>query len=143
MGAEGPHSDRKSARIAIGLGRLMRYEREGNDFLFGMITGYETRVQNFTPVYCHSCSLVTFGTHLHLSPALKSARSGRHFRSNEEVRQDVRSFLRSLGTDFYKEGFSKLISRYGKTRRLICVKIANILYFVIPLYVSDCIKAPL
>ncbi|GBN40463.1 hypothetical protein AVEN_60048-1 [Araneus ventricosus] len=39
--------------------------------------------------FCHSCSLVisvrSFGTHLHLLPALKSALSGRHFRSNEEM----------------------------------------------------------
>ncbi|GBL71557.1 hypothetical protein AVEN_79143-1 [Araneus ventricosus] len=57
--------------------------------------------------YCYSCSLVispmgTFGTHLHLFPALKSALSGRHFRSNEEVRQGVKNFLRSLSTDFYR-----------------------------------------
>ncbi|GBN36978.1 hypothetical protein AVEN_159528-1 [Araneus ventricosus] len=39
--------------------------------------------------YCHSCSLVinvrSFGTHLHHLPALKSALSGRHFRSTEEL----------------------------------------------------------
>ncbi|GBN43296.1 hypothetical protein AVEN_89365-1 [Araneus ventricosus] len=54
--------------------------------------------------YCHSCSLQislrSFFTHLHLFPALKSALSGRHFRSNEEVQQVVKNFLRSLGTDF-------------------------------------------
>ncbi|GBO26585.1 hypothetical protein AVEN_81001-1 [Araneus ventricosus] len=40
-------------------------------------------------VYCHSCNLVisirSFGTHLHLFPALKSVLSVLHFRSNEEV----------------------------------------------------------
>ncbi|GBL88966.1 hypothetical protein AVEN_255136-1 [Araneus ventricosus] len=55
--------------------------------------------------YCHSCSLVisvrSFGTHLHLFPALKSEVSERHFRSNEEVQQDVKNFLRSLDIDFY------------------------------------------
>ncbi|GBN14371.1 hypothetical protein AVEN_275146-1 [Araneus ventricosus] len=68
--------------------------------------------------YCHSCSLViivsSFGTHLHLFPALKSALSGRHFRSNEEVRRAVKNFLRSPGTDFYWDGFFKLISRHDK-----------------------------
>ncbi|GBN69607.1 hypothetical protein AVEN_25772-1 [Araneus ventricosus] len=66
-------------------------------------------------VYCYSYSLVIsvrfFGT---LFPALTSSLSGRHFRSNEEVRQTVRNFLRSLGTDFYQDGFLKLVSRYDK-----------------------------
>ncbi|GBL99394.1 Histone-lysine N-methyltransferase SETMAR [Araneus ventricosus] len=50
----------------------------------------------------------------HLFPALKLELSGRHFRSNEEVHLAVKNFLRSLGTDFYQDGFSKLISRYDK-----------------------------
>ncbi|GBM02461.1 hypothetical protein AVEN_76508-1 [Araneus ventricosus] len=66
--------------------------------------------------YCHSCSLVTkvrpFRTHIHLFPALKSALSGGHFRSNEEVRRAVKNFHRSLGIDSYQDGFLKLISRY-------------------------------
>ncbi|GBO29268.1 hypothetical protein AVEN_193961-1 [Araneus ventricosus] len=56
--------------------------------------------------YCYSCSLVisvrSFGNHLHLFSALKSALSGHHFRSNEEVRLAVKNFLRWLGTDFYR-----------------------------------------
>ncbi|GBM03633.1 hypothetical protein AVEN_203198-1 [Araneus ventricosus] len=68
--------------------------------------------------YCHSCSLLTtvrfFGTHLRLLPALKSALSGRHFRSNEDVRRAVKNFLHSLGTDFHQDCFLKLISRYDK-----------------------------
>ncbi|GBO00260.1 hypothetical protein AVEN_59794-1 [Araneus ventricosus] len=74
--------------------------------------------------YSHSCSLVIrlryFGTHLHLFPALKSALSGRHFRSNEEVRLAVKNFQRSLGTDFYQDGFLTLISRYDK-----CIKVGG------------------
>ncbi|GBL84069.1 hypothetical protein AVEN_100919-1 [Araneus ventricosus] len=34
----------------------------------------------------------------HLSPALKSALSGCHFRRNEEVRQSVKNFLLSIFT---------------------------------------------
>ncbi|GBM88006.1 hypothetical protein AVEN_82463-1 [Araneus ventricosus] len=68
--------------------------------------------------YCHSCTLVisekSFGTHLHLFPALKFELSGRHFRSNEEVRQYVKNYLRSLDIDVYQDGFFKLISRYDK-----------------------------
>ncbi|GBN03399.1 hypothetical protein AVEN_228765-1 [Araneus ventricosus] len=71
-----------------------------------------------TKAFESSCSLVisvrSFGTHLHIFPALKSALSGRHFRSNEEVQQAVKNLLRSLGTDFYQDGFLKLISRYDK-----------------------------
>ncbi|GBN34988.1 hypothetical protein AVEN_245618-1 [Araneus ventricosus] len=55
--------------------------------------------------YCHSCSLVisvrSFGTYLHLFPALKSTLSGRHFRCNEVVQKIVKNFLRSLGIEFY------------------------------------------
>ncbi|GBM65371.1 hypothetical protein AVEN_98194-1 [Araneus ventricosus] len=69
-------------------------------------------------VYCHACSLVismsSFGIHFHLFPVLKSALSGRHFRSNEEVLKAVKNFLRSLGNDFYQDSFFKLISRYDK-----------------------------
>ncbi|GBM95102.1 Histone-lysine N-methyltransferase SETMAR [Araneus ventricosus] len=50
----------------------------------------------------------------HLISALKSALSGPHFRSTEEVQQNVKNFLPSLGTDFYQDGFLKLISRYEK-----------------------------
>ncbi|GBM35643.1 hypothetical protein AVEN_244527-1 [Araneus ventricosus] len=59
-------------------------------------------------------SLRSFDTHLHLFPALKSALSGRHFQSNEEVQRAVKNFLRSLGTNFERDGFLKLISRYDK-----------------------------
>ncbi|GBN08953.1 Histone-lysine N-methyltransferase SETMAR [Araneus ventricosus] len=50
----------------------------------------------------------------HLFPALKSALSGGQFRSNEEMQKAMKNFLLSLGTDFYQDGFSKLISRYDK-----------------------------
>ncbi|GBO15879.1 Histone-lysine N-methyltransferase SETMAR [Araneus ventricosus] len=56
----------------------------------------------------------------HLSPALKSVLSGRHFRSNDEVHQTVKNFLRSLGTDFYQDGFLKFISRQDK-----CIKVGG------------------
>ncbi|GBO15335.1 hypothetical protein AVEN_105388-1 [Araneus ventricosus] len=49
-----------------------------------------------------------------LFPALKSTLSGRHFRSNEEVQRAVKNVLPSLGTDFYQDGFLKLILRCEK-----------------------------
>ncbi|GBM69491.1 hypothetical protein AVEN_227659-1 [Araneus ventricosus] len=68
--------------------------------------------------YCHSYSLVisvrSFGTHLHLFPILKSALSRSHFQSNEDMRQAVKNFLRSLGNNFYQDGFLKLIPRCDK-----------------------------
>ncbi|GBN10767.1 hypothetical protein AVEN_135959-1 [Araneus ventricosus] len=54
------------------------------------------------------------GIHLHLFPTLKSAQSGRHFRSNEEVRLAVKNFLRLLGTIFQQDALLKLISLYDK-----------------------------
>ncbi|GBM54321.1 hypothetical protein AVEN_145930-1 [Araneus ventricosus] len=62
---------------------------------------------------CLVISVRSFGTHLHLFPALKSPLSGHHFRNNEEMQQAV-NFLRSLGTDFHQDGFLKLNSRYDK-----------------------------
>ncbi|GBM48373.1 hypothetical protein AVEN_103559-1 [Araneus ventricosus] len=59
---------------------------------------------------CDQCEFLRH-PHLHHFPALKSALSGRHFRSNEDVRQAVTNFRPSLGTDFYQDGFLKLISR--------------------------------
>lgn len=41
--------DHKSARMGISLDHLMRYAREGNEFLFRIITGDETWVHHFTP----------------------------------------------------------------------------------------------
>ncbi|GBN37198.1 hypothetical protein AVEN_216778-1 [Araneus ventricosus] len=40
--------------------------------------------------------------------------SGRHFRSNEEMQPAVKIFIRSLGIDFYQNGFLKSISHYDK-----------------------------
>ncbi|GBL86308.1 hypothetical protein AVEN_132027-1 [Araneus ventricosus] len=61
---------------------------------------YRPRTKPLYP-YCHSCSLVislrSFSSYPHRFPALKSALSRRHFRSNEKV---VRNFLLSLSTNF-------------------------------------------
>ncbi|GBL79004.1 hypothetical protein AVEN_48962-1 [Araneus ventricosus] len=66
--------------------------------------------------YYHFLNLVMrvmfFG--IHLFPALKSALSDHYFRRNKEVQKSVKNFLRSLGTDFYQDGFLKLISRCDK-----------------------------
>ncbi|GBL89471.1 hypothetical protein AVEN_87817-1 [Araneus ventricosus] len=43
------HLDRKTVRMAIGLEHLMRYQREGNYFLFRIIIDDKTWVHNFTP----------------------------------------------------------------------------------------------
>ncbi|GBM70913.1 hypothetical protein AVEN_263587-1 [Araneus ventricosus] len=81
------------------------------------ILHYRSRTK-FLEAYHYSCKVVvsvrSFGTHLHLFLAIKSVPSVRHFRSNEEVRQDVKNFISTLDTDFYKDGFLKLSSRYDK-----------------------------
>ncbi|GBM34259.1 hypothetical protein AVEN_60597-1 [Araneus ventricosus] len=89
--------------------------------------------------------LVPFGTHLFLFPTLKSALSGRHFQSNEGVRQAVKNFLRPLSTDFYQAGFFKLtdftVRQMYQCRWRTCWKIAKKLYSVMTLYVSYWNKA--
>ncbi|GBM93970.1 hypothetical protein AVEN_92000-1, partial [Araneus ventricosus] len=57
-----------------------------------------------------------------LFPAQKSALSGCHFRSNEEVRSAVKKFLRSVGTGFHQDGFFQC-------RWRICGILAKSLYF--------------
>ncbi|GBO43303.1 hypothetical protein AVEN_105787-1 [Araneus ventricosus] len=64
---------------------------------------------------------------------------------DEEVRQAAKKFIRSLGIDFYQDGFLKLILRYDK-----CINVdgeyvekKSIFYFAMSLYVYDCNKAPL
>ncbi|GBM10064.1 hypothetical protein AVEN_92897-1 [Araneus ventricosus] len=68
--------------------------------------------------YCHSCSYVSsvssFCTHLHLLPALTSLLSDVTSEAMKRCIQALKNFLRSLGTDFYQDGFLKLISRYDK-----------------------------
>ncbi|GFU61458.1 hypothetical protein NPIL_7951 [Nephila pilipes] len=55
-------SDHKSAKIVISLKHLIWYERQGNYFLFKIVTDDETRMPNFTPepfTRKHSSSPVT------------------------------------------------------------------------------------
>ncbi|GBM67972.1 hypothetical protein AVEN_22448-1 [Araneus ventricosus] len=100
--------------------------------------------------YCHSCNLVisvsSFDTHVHLFLALKSALSGRHFRSNEEMQGAVKNFLRSLGNRFLPGWFLEIgftIRQMYQCRWRICGEIAKSLYFVKPLYISDYNEASL
>ncbi|GBO16183.1 hypothetical protein AVEN_125790-1 [Araneus ventricosus] len=91
--------------------------------LLCMVLHYRPR-KKLLEAFCHFCSVVIsvrfFGNHLHLSPTLKSALSGSHFRSNEEVRKAVKNIPRSLSTDFYQDGFLKLISPYDKCINVGC-----------------------
>ncbi|GBL96844.1 hypothetical protein AVEN_118962-1, partial [Araneus ventricosus] len=79
-------------------------------------------------------------------PALKSALSDiTSERAHQTGVKAVKNFLQSLDTDFYQDGFSKLIS--GTTN--VSMSVANTwkntksLYFVMPLYISVCNKASL
>ncbi|GBN31933.1 hypothetical protein AVEN_37918-1 [Araneus ventricosus] len=81
---------------------------------------------------------------IHLFSALKSALSGRHFRSNEEVQLAVENFLPSLGHRFSAGWFLEIdftVRQMFQCRWRICEKVAKSLYFVMPLYVSVCNKA--
>ncbi|GBN06927.1 Histone-lysine N-methyltransferase SETMAR [Araneus ventricosus] len=106
MGVEGPHTDHKIARMAIFDDNARSHtEKDSKEYIRRL--GWE-RLER--PVYSPDLTPSDF----HLFPALKSALSGRHFRSNKEVRQALRNFLLSLDTDFYQDGFLKLISQYGR-----------------------------
>ncbi|GBM90539.1 hypothetical protein AVEN_1299-1 [Araneus ventricosus] len=79
----------------------------------------------------------------HRFPASKSALLGRHFRSNEEVRQAVKDFLRSLGTVFLPGWFLEIdftARQMYRCRWRIYGEIAKSLYFVMSLYVYVCNK---
>ncbi|GBM53961.1 hypothetical protein AVEN_18727-1 [Araneus ventricosus] len=111
MGVEGLHADHKTARMAMSL--------EG--FWTIMQASTQQGTQKKTFVAWHGGDWITRPTDpvfapsdFHLFPALKSTLSERHFRSDEEVRLAVMTFLRSLGTDYYQDGFLKLISRHDK-----------------------------
>jgi len=49
-----------------------------------------------------------------LFPKLKESLGGHHFNSNDEVKDFVKLFFKKQGTDFYKQGLSKLQNRYKK-----------------------------
>ncbi|GBM39970.1 hypothetical protein AVEN_16026-1 [Araneus ventricosus] len=108
--AEGSHVDHETARMAISLDGFCPWTimqdphaaRDTKEHIRSL--GWERLDQSaYTPDLAPS--------DFYFFPALKS---GRHFQSNEEVRKAVKNFLRSLVTDFYQEGFLKLMSRYDK-----------------------------
>ncbi|GBN93362.1 hypothetical protein AVEN_260733-1 [Araneus ventricosus] len=88
MGAEGPHTDRKTTRIAISL--------EGFCSWTIMQDPTQQGTQKNTSVTWNWRDWITRprSCPIRLSPTLKSALSGRHFRSNEEVHHAVKNFLR-------------------------------------------------
>ncbi|GBN45823.1 hypothetical protein AVEN_117685-1 [Araneus ventricosus] len=63
-----------------------------------------------SPTYSPDLDLSDFHPFFELEATL----SGGRYRSNEEVRKAVKNFLLSLGSDFYQDGFLKLISRFDK-----------------------------
>jgi histone-lysine N-methyltransferase SETMAR len=50
----------------------------------------------------------------HLFPPLKEFLGGRHFKSDEEVKDDVKEWLNGLAAEVYDEGIQNLITRYDK-----------------------------
>ncbi|GBN71710.1 hypothetical protein AVEN_218530-1 [Araneus ventricosus] len=100
MDAEGPRADHKTARMAISL--------EGFYSWTIMQDPIQQGTQKNTFVALDGRDWTTRRTDpsdFHLFPVLKSALLGRHFRSNEEVLQAVKHFLRSLST-----GFTRMVS---------------------------------
>ncbi|GBL76917.1 hypothetical protein AVEN_12593-1 [Araneus ventricosus] len=77
MGAEGPHVDHKTARMAISLEVFCSWTI--------MKDPTQQGAQKNTFVVWDGIDWIIRPTDLHLFPALKTALSGRHFRRNEEV----------------------------------------------------------
>jgi hypothetical protein len=50
----------------------------------------------------------------HFFPSLKRTFEGRRFTINEDVEEAVRTFVRTQNTDFYQQGFFKLVKRWDK-----------------------------
>jgi histone-lysine N-methyltransferase SETMAR len=50
----------------------------------------------------------------HLFPKLKEHLQGQHFGSDEEVKSAVRNFFVKKNSEFYKNGFQKLVYRWRK-----------------------------
>ncbi|GBO44659.1 hypothetical protein AVEN_128836-1 [Araneus ventricosus] len=112
MPAEGPHADHKTTGMAISLGVFFLVDNARSHTArdikeHTLRLGWE-RLDD--PAYSPDLAPSDFLPFL----ALKSGLWGRHFRSNKEVRMALKNFLVSLGTDFYQDGFLKLISQYDK-----------------------------
>ncbi|GBM12203.1 hypothetical protein AVEN_21011-1 [Araneus ventricosus] len=104
MGAEGPH-----ARMAISLEIFFFLDDNARPH-----TARDTK-EHIRRLGCQRLDHLAYSPII-LPPfsCIEAALLGRQFRSNEEVRWVVKNFLRSLGIDFYQEGFLKLISQYDK-----------------------------
>jgi histone-lysine N-methyltransferase SETMAR len=50
----------------------------------------------------------------HLYTKLKEFLGGRHFKSDEEVKDAVKEWLNGLAAEVYDEGIQKLVTRYDK-----------------------------
>ncbi|GBO30342.1 hypothetical protein AVEN_55112-1 [Araneus ventricosus] len=142
MGAEALHIDHKTASMAVNLEGLCsrtimqdptQQGTQKNTFVaWNGEIGSPGHSPDIAPLDCH------------FFPALKSALSGRHFRSNEEVQRAVKNFLRSLGHRFLPGWFLEIdftVRKMYQCRWRICGEMAKNLNCVMPLYVSDCNKA--
>ncbi|GBM98862.1 hypothetical protein AVEN_44868-1 [Araneus ventricosus] len=104
---------------AVGRVILSHPKRQMCSFMFLAVWRLALSSKNKTPLgllpFLQSCDQREVLRHPSSpSSCIEVGTIGRHFRSNEEVRQAVKNFLRSLATDFYQDGFLKLISRYDK-----------------------------
>lgn len=50
----------------------------------------------------------------HLFPDLKKHLGGTHFANEEELKEEVLSYLRGLAGDFYDQGIKKMVTRMKK-----------------------------
>jgi transposase len=60
------------------------------------------------------CSPDLSPSDFHFFPTLKRTPERRRFTTNEDVEAPVRTFVHTQDTDFYQQGFFKLVKRWNK-----------------------------
>jgi hypothetical protein len=68
----------------------------------------------------------------HLFPTLKEFLGGRHFKSNEEVKDGFKQWLNGLAADVYDESIQKLVTVYDKCVNVGGYCVGKITFFFPP-----------
>jgi len=87
--------DHKKNRMGASLTHLLHFNDHGEDFLEQIITGDET-------------------WDFHLFPNMKKHLRAKRFKSHDDVKHDMQTWLHGQDPTFYRKGFEKCISRLDK-----------------------------
>ena len=102
--------DHKMQRLMASRASLRRHRKEGDAFLWRIVTTDETWVFHYEPELKRRSME---WKHVSLFP-LKESMKGIHFQTDEEVKAAVSNWLRTQSTEFYAKGIDNLISRWNK-----------------------------